>query len=249
MADLVKEFFRRDLTDVEVKQLEELLESSDDACLRLAKTAKKAYLKTGLPTPMAPGGGGGPNLGGSGEIWLGLRSLILWGTALTGITVSALFWHAHSALPAAPPVETVHPAAKSIPIKAHLSAPHLNPKPVPVVAPAPKPTSPPSALPNQGLVEPMAYVPGKEYGGLSVIVQQAADDLVTVRVLDSARAEVRTLYAGLLAKGTWTFTWDGKLSDGRQAGIGSYWVEVEAGGKTLNKEIKIGGRPSSRPNP
>jgi hypothetical protein len=244
MADLVKEFFRRDLSDSEVLQLERLLDSSDEACLRMARFAEKAYLRTGLPHPKAPGGaGGGPTPGN----WLGplqgFHPLML-ATVLTGVTAATVYWHFHSAPQPAPIPETVQTAPIPKPVKAPLSVQHSSPKPAPAVAMAPQPTAPPSVLPNQGLVEPMAYVPGKQYGGLSVIVDQTADDLVTVRVLDSTHAEVRTLYAGLLAKGTWTFTWDGKLSDGKKAGVGSYWVEVESGGKPLSKEIKIQGKPS-----
>jgi flagellar hook assembly protein FlgD len=54
----------------------------------------------------------------------------------------------------------------------------------------------------------------------------------------------------MLAKGTWTFTWDGNLSTGTKAGPGSYWVEVQSDKTVLHKEIKIEQKESgdSRPS-
>lgn len=238
MADLVKEFFRRDLTDGEARQLEQLLESSDDACLRLAQFAEKAYLRTGLPRPKAPGSPPGGGLGPG--LFHGFHPLLMV-AALTGAAALVYFYHSQPTL-----VPAVH---QKIAALAPRTAPrHTSPPPARVLA-KPSPIGVPQSItahpvlsPGPGLVEPVAYVPGKKYGGLSVTVQQAADDLVTVRVLDSTRAEVRALYAGLLAQGTWTFTWDGKLSNGQRAGIGSYWVEVKSGGRSLTREIRIQGK-------
>ncbi len=55
MNDLIRDYFKRDLTDAEMDALEQLLETSEAARQEFLKASEKAYRKTGLPEPVLPG--------------------------------------------------------------------------------------------------------------------------------------------------------------------------------------------------
>ena len=89
------------------------------------------------------------------------------------------------------------------------------------------------------MVKPLAYDPKVKYEGLDSIVERKTPGIVTVRVLDSSKKEVRLLFAGFLDQGKWTFYWDGKLSDNTYAQAGVYSVEVQSGKEVLAKQITL----------
>ncbi len=99
MANLLKDFFKRDLTTQEWVDLEGQLSGSTKDSLRFAQLAKKFYLGLGLPDPEGPHGssGAGPHsIGG-----LILKSLV--GLSLLG-AISWLVWgHTHPAPKLEPP--------------------------------------------------------------------------------------------------------------------------------------------------
>jgi flagellar hook assembly protein FlgD len=74
---------------------------------------------------------------------------------------------------------------------------------------------------------------------LSVVVSRRSAGLVTVRILDSGKKEVRLLYAGMLQPGDWTFEWEGLLEDGSRAVPGAYFVETQSGSAVMQKKIQI----------
>ena len=65
--------------------------------------------------------------------------------------------------------------------------------------------------------------------GLGLVVNQKQQGMVTVRILDENEKETRQLFAGVLDKGQWRFTWDGKMENGEPAEPGAYRIEARAG--------------------
>jgi hypothetical protein len=55
MNDLIRDYFKRDLTDHEMEVLEQLLEKSEGARQEFLEASKQAYRQTGLPEPVLPG--------------------------------------------------------------------------------------------------------------------------------------------------------------------------------------------------
>ena len=87
MADLIPDFFKRDLNEPEWQELEKKLEQDPGEADRLAAHAEQAYLKTGLPMPQWPRGGPGlpsqkPSSGPGISTWIGISAVVLLGTAL-----------------------------------------------------------------------------------------------------------------------------------------------------------------------
>ncbi len=56
MADLIQEFFERELSEAEANSLGNLLQESPDSALRFESLLEKHYLQTGLPSPQLPSG-------------------------------------------------------------------------------------------------------------------------------------------------------------------------------------------------
>jgi flagellar hook assembly protein FlgD len=79
----------------------------------------------------------------------------------------------------------------------------------------------------------------REVQRLSVAVKLESAGLVSVRVYDAMGREVRTLHAGVLEAGTWSFTWDGKAEDGSPASPGRYRLETRSGATTLVKDLEV----------
>jgi len=177
MADLLKEFFRRDLTDPEEERLAQQLAASQKVSMRFAKMAKKAYLATGLPNPEKPGGGStspgasshlGPIILKSVVVLalLGGMGLLVWNVVKTPPETKAVLTPTptpivHKKKPVPPnrePTATPIPKAKVVPKPAPPTPTPLPPAPPPkpaAIAPAiPKPqptTTPvPTATPDTG---------------------------------------------------------------------------------------------------
>lgn len=223
----MKEYFQRDLTDLEEEELAKQLAASPKNSLRFAKQARMFYIQTGLPNPVKStwhsGAGGAMTL------------KVVGGLVAGGAMVVTLHLAAHKTdvkpLPVAVPTVTAAPSPQPTPIAVTRAVPVVS-KPIP---PAESFGVPKKSV----MVKPMAYDPGAKYEGLDLIVEREVPGLVTVRVLDSAKKEVRLLYAGLLEKGKWTFPWDGKLSNNDYAQPGIYTVEVQSGKQILSKQINL----------
>jgi hypothetical protein len=212
MADLITEFFERELSEAEADALGVLLQQSPEDTLRFEGLLEKHYLTTGLPTPqwpqglsLPPGPGG---LGASG--WTALVTLIV----LSGAGLLWKFW----------PHPTLEAPVKSI--AAHVKA--VAPRNLLVSAPV-KPSSIQTA-------PVAATAEGEE---LSVVVGTQTKALVTVRVLDSMGREVRNLFAGFVQPGHWAFKWDGILAGGQPAPAGEYQIDVQTGHLHQHKTIRI----------
>jgi hypothetical protein len=132
MANLLKEFFKRDLTDAEWQTLGRQLDASPGDAMRFAKLAKKFYLNLGLPNPGAPGGS--PGLPPPVPPGLILEFLVI--AAVVG-GISWFIWKSYHT----PPAAKAHPKAASAHVKRQ---PALHPK----LIPAPRPTPPPTPTPR-----------------------------------------------------------------------------------------------------
>lgn len=222
MADLVKEFFERDLTEAEHEAMARLLEQSPEAALDYERRLEQYYLATGLPQPTLPQSlrylpktGGGGWISGSG--WIKLMAL--------GLAMGGALWKFWPATKVEIPV-TVHPqAARQVPVEPALRS--VRPE-----AGRPLPFHPAAG----GLQE------GKE---LSVVLDAPRKSLVTVRILDDRDKEVRDLYTGFVQPGRWAFRWDGLLENGEPADAGRYRIDVQSGATHLTKNIQIKHEPAS----
>jgi hypothetical protein len=232
-TDLLKEFFERDLTDAEEEQLSKQLSESTQNSMKFAKHAKSFYLKTGLPNPASHVGHLG-HLGHLGHVVGSSMTLkVIGGLIAGGAIVATLHVVTKPAVQTIPaPVPTVISAPTIMPAKV---ATPTTPKPTPPKAQATSFKAP--STPN--MVKPIAYDPRIKYEGLDLIVERQTAGLVTIRVLDSAKKEVRLLFAGLLNKGKWTFQWDGRLSNDDYAQPGTYQIQVQSGKEVLAKEITL----------
>ena len=224
MADLVQEFFTRDLSEAEHAALSKLLEGSPDAALSYERLLEQNYLATGLPQPTLPkglqslpqsGAGGITGLGSSIKIFL----VVL---AATG-AVLWKFWpqtKAEISMPVQQPAQQI--------LEKHLTA---------QVKPAVKKIAP---------LLPSAAGSTREGQELSVVVDAPQRSLVTVRILNPAGKEVRALYTGFVEPGRWNFKWDGLLENGEAAGAGDYRIDVQTGAAHQSKDIRIKlGQPAS----
>jgi len=240
MADLLKEFFERDLTEAEEQRLADLIAGAPQQSLRFAELAHAAYLQTGLPDTDGGNGSGGFGSPGGLTHLIGpivLKSAVI--LAVGGFTAYGIFRLLHGT-----PNPTVSLPAAVIQNEAPAKPQPVIPEKITVSKPAPQAPiqAPPlKALAKPGMVNPVAYDPAKKYEGLDIMVEQKSPGLLTVRALDSGKKEVRLLFAGMLKPGRWDFVWDGKTENGEPAQPGTYQVEVQSGKQVLNKEVIIRG--------
>src|SRR5579872_1434677 len=217
MADLIQEFFKRDLTEAEQEALSKLLEESPDAALSYERLVGQNYLATGLPQPILPKGlqslphpGTGGITGLSSSIKILLVVLTAAGAALWK------YWpqiKTEVYMPLQQPVQQVLEKSMKVPVK--------------------------PAVKKPALIEPTAAGPTQEGQELSVVVDAPQRSLVTVRILDPAGKEVRALYTGFVEAGRWNFKWDGLLGNGEAAGPGDYRIDVQSGAAHQSKNIRI----------
>lgn len=212
MADLIKAFFERELSEAEADALGNLLQQSPEEAMRYEGLLEQHYLATGLPLPQVPrsltlptGTGG---LGTTG--WTAIA-------VLATLSAAGLLWKFWPQAPVQTPLKSAAPTIKvGVPRNPVVSAP-VQPS---SVQPAP--------------VE--ATAEGEE---LSVVVGTQAKSLVTVRILDATGREVRGLFAGFVQPGQWAFKWDGDLSNGVPAPAGEYQIDVQTGSQHQYKTIRI----------
>jgi hypothetical protein len=210
MADLVHEFFERELTEAESDALSDQLRLSTDDSLRFEGLLESHYAATGLPLPELPSSLQNLplNPGGMGTA-LGWKLFAVLMAAGLGYVVLK-FW----------------PNA-AVPAKAVLA---------PVVSVS---QSQPAVLTQLLPVHPREVSPTAVGEELSVVVGAQAKTLVTVRILDHAGKEIRDLYTGFVQPGHWSFRWDGDLSDGVVAPAGNYEIDVQTGALHQTKDIRI----------
>lgn len=215
MADLIKEFFERPLSEAESQSLGDLLQGSPDEALRFEGLLKGHYLATGLPDPQVPSSLSAPPVSGGSGIALGLKLFALL------LAVGLLAW-------------------KFWPLSRTLLAPQAQAPAALSGMPLLKKTEPRLAHSTQALpVQPQAAEPTAEGEELSVEVGTPEKALVTVRVLNGGGREVRELYTGFVQPGHWAFRWDGDLSDGAPAPAGDYQIDVQTGALHQTKNIRI----------
>jgi hypothetical protein len=146
MANLLKEFFRRDLNPTEWEALGRQLEGSRRDSLRFAKLAKKFYLNLGLPNPEGPTGPSASTVGAVIKIAV-LGALI---GAVAFVTVKIV--HLLLTAPATPtPIRTPLLPKHSRPVLP-VTAPHkiqVKPTATPTPLPPPKAAAPRPAKPAQ----------------------------------------------------------------------------------------------------
>lgn len=147
MANLLKEFFRRDLNPTEWEALGRQLEGSRRDSLRFAKLAKKFYLSLGLPNPEGPSGPSASTAGAIAKITI--LAVLIGAVAYMAVKIIQLVLTA----PATPtPIPTHLPTKHARPILP-VTAPHRIPvKPTATPTPLPLPpkaAAPPPAKPAQ----------------------------------------------------------------------------------------------------
>ena len=107
MKDLMKEFFKRDLTDAEEEELGRQLKASPKNSMRFAKQAKIFYTRTGLPRVGRPG----TRISGLGS---GTMTLKIAGTLIAGSAMVVATIHLINQ-PAVNPIPTPVPSVISAP--------------------------------------------------------------------------------------------------------------------------------------
>jgi hypothetical protein len=232
MADLIQEFFKRDLRESELDALEELLGKKPEEALRFEGLLENYYLvRVGLPKPQFPRSlQRVPGIKGLSKAWwTGLGGWLGFGALAFAGTLAATVYHHYASAPslALSPSPTATPMASLMPTSTPITHRSL-------------------ALPVLGSVQPNRVQPGAKGDDLSVVVTAPKESLVTVRMLDAAGQELRVLFSGFVQPGNWAFKWDGMLLDGKMAPPGDYEIHVQSGGFQQSKKIKI--RPNGTSN-
>ena len=220
MADLIEQFFARDLSAAEHEALSKFLQESPEAALKYQHLLEQDYMATGLPQPTLPKGLNSlPKTGGS---LLGKGALLrVLAVGLAGMS-AGLFWKFWS-----------KPNPATLPTMQR-----------PSLAVSPKPAQPAVVRQKPAPVQPLAAGPSQEGQELSVVVNTAGKSLVTVRILDAQGNEVRAIYTGFVETGHWSFRWDGLLENGEPANPGSYQIDVQSGETHMSKNIQIKLKPT-----
>lgn len=231
MNDLVEKFFKEDLTSEEEESLEALLASSPEDAGRFADKAALAYDRFGLPDPENPPESS-PKPG--------------WGLRLTALAfvlalMAGLGWWRHVPGKAAGITQkNRQPALTST----YAPAPALNAG-SPVEKSGPEdlglPTSQegaPAKVPSGAPGPPLASKT-RTYSQLKIGVEVREEGPVTVEILDSTGVTVKNLFTGSLPAGSYAFTWDGKLADGRPAPPGNYRIETRSGPSVQTRDFSI----------
>jgi hypothetical protein len=257
--NLVDEYFKRDLTEAEEQQLASWLASSPEDSQRLAQGLADMYAKSGLPQPVWPGG----TLPFQKSKWLLLRPLAPLLLILALIGTAGYKWLANLPVSTSIQLPVVTPLAHSLekmPLKkihnlsnsvepalkqiskptAHSLSEGAPPQvQLPITPPTDNLTLPQS--PSNPAVSTAPAPQGHVYQQMSVVLDQAAAGLVTVKVVDNLNTDVRTLYAGILPEGKRTFKWDGKTDVGAVAPAGTYYIEVKSGQNVMKQKVNVEG--------
>lgn len=268
MADLIDKFFKEDLTEAEKKILGEQLETSDEAARRFGEMASEAYQRFGLPEPQWTGPDKFPvSAKRRSRFWISFCLVFAFLGLLAGWVW--LHFHSvkpKSASPshALPSTHLPYKSNTSVPPQLTKKKPSvplvqerpsiLNHAPVPAQSIPPLPTAVSAKSPSvfiNGSLPPLPVVTprltpmnldqmsNQPYSSLSVQLHLSSPRALVVRVLDDKGNELVPLFNGTLQAGTWSFEWNGLLSDGKVAPSGTYEIQVKAGSWTQAKEVEI----------
>jgi hypothetical protein len=216
MSDLIEKFFQADLTEAEENLLSERLLGQEGDADRFAVMAEAKYRSYGLPEPVLGGGQG------NGFLKQGAKALLLLlgGAALLG----AACWVLCRSMDC--PAEPVY------------KSPSVEEALVPRTEEAP--SAPSRKVAKKTLAAPIPDRDSPATGkGLQIQFTMAEAGRASVRVLGKDEREVRRLFEGPMAAGSWSVTWDGLLADGQPAASGIYHVEVTTNGATKTREVRL----------
>jgi len=215
MINLAEEFFKRNLTETESQSLEELLEKSPEASSRFGEMLHLEYLSLGLSEPKIPQNFRSP-ISVSPTSWLGS---ILGFSTLVGLVLVSLAWwmRPHSELTA--PTLSVSLPQKPMAAEVSQNSAVLAPPPIEV----------PQRLGDNSI----------EGNRLSVVVELDKPAPVQICIFDPKDQKIRDLYHGVLPSGKWSVHWDGLLSNGVQAPVGNYRIQVQSGTTEMSKNVSI----------
>jgi hypothetical protein len=171
----------------------------------------------------------------------------LWLAAASVAAVAGVGYYHHGNNQPAPSVEKTERVAEEsagfrvMPQPAEDESRPEAPKAVPATKPLPRMAAHASVrLSAPPAARPEAAQTGRK---ISVVVEREASGSVSVIVKNDEGQAVRTLYAGDLKAGKWSFDWDGKDDAGQVAKAGSYTIEVLSAQGLQSKEVELGTRP------
>lgn len=213
MSDLLRDYFKRDLSEAEEERLSEELRSSESNSSVFLEQAQTYYEHTLSKAPQTP-------------FWKRPLFAFLGGVLTTTFCFLIFLFLAGRGDHGSTPASTDETRA-TVP-----SA--IQPRPV-----AKTPDRPKVEL-TLSSSKPQAWQQGRTYNGWNVVVHQTAECLTTIRVLDAAGHEVKALYAGFLKPGAWVFEWDGRDKSGQRVAEGSYTIEAQSGKQTAQKAVHVG---------
>ena len=260
MPDLVEKYFMQDLTDEEDRALTQELLNSDQASEKFLRLAEEAYARFGLPP--ADWEGPPPRILSKPKTgwhpWLGLSLVVL------GMAAGLHYWRSSNpwasliqtlgqnrAASAAPRLDAPQPQAANRPAagegRPSVSNPPPGADPAGTVASIAMPVSNPKGVGSPGSSAVGSPIPpanpsqaaSPAFSKLSVDVSVSGPETLTVRVLNPHGIQVAFLYEGPVASGKWTFTWNGKISDGGLAPPGYYQIEMKSGNQTQRRNVRI----------
>lgn len=224
MSELVKAFFKRDLTTGEEDRLEAELEASCDISDDFTREALEMYRASGQPEPKWPGTGNGPAFSAV-KLLLGVITITGLILAVFHLRNSNRGMDMHPVIVERVPSPVVTISAPKVQTKAE----HIEPAPV---------------FTKKQKMSPL--VPwnntADKFEGLQAVIATNKNEIITVRVLDSTGREVRHLYSGIVKAGKWVFEWDARVDNGEMAGPGRYAIEVQTGEKTQRKSVVVSER-------
>jgi len=213
MSDLLKDYFKRDLSEAEEDRLsEELLASEENTDVFLKEA--RAYYEKAVPSAARP------------PFWRPALLGFLSGAALT----AALFvWFTPRSEAPRMDTPTVVAQTKVEPPPRPESRRKTTAEDRKVELTLPAPTA----------SGPQTWDAGQRYSRWNGVVHQKVGRLVTIRILGAQDQEVRLLFAGFLQPGSWVFEWDGRNKDNVPTPAGSYFIEAQSGKDRVRKAVQI----------
>jgi hypothetical protein len=229
VADLVAEFFERDLGPAEAAELEQLFADSASEAERFAALALAEYKSTGLPQPR----------------WMS-RRFGPWKWPLALLLAAAATWaFMPSSRPQRPDLGLEGEAfsVAESPRRAPKAAARAGARTLPDIGEPLESALPDVEAPRLSVTR-KASEAQRQGSRLGVLVKQAVLGQASVTVKDSQGRELLELFDGPLPPGSRRFEWDGRLADGSAAAPGSYSIEVRRGNSVQTKPLTL---KSARP--
>ncbi len=222
MADLLREFFRRDLSLEEFDALVAELDSSEWRSWQMARAAARAYARTGLPR-VEPS---------PGFNWLGL------GLGLLALAGAAAAWvvfmgtGTDGGLKPSAPSQVLEPRSPAPAPKAQARPRAGGPKEKPREAPV-----------SQAPQLEMRLLRGADRRlSLEVNLSTHSPLPSTLEIRDAQGGLARTLHQGRLAPGRWRFEWDLRRGDGKTVAPDIYYIRFLQGSQQLSRAVEVEAR-------